>query len=107
MNQHSARKVIVVACDSEVVNLSADLAIQVRFGHFYPRGSPRTETEKFVALQKLLGTKVIVLLLDPERMFRSRSNPSSIREVKVQHFVDGALQRRFDGRGFESSVQCA
>ena len=107
MNQNTARKIVVITSDSQIEHASADLAIQVRFGHFYPRGSLGTETKKHVAFQKLLSAKVVVLLLDPERMFRSRSNPGSIREVKIQHFVDGALQRLFDGRGIESAVQRA
>lgn len=97
MNQNTARKIVVITSDSQIEHASADLAIQVRFGHSHWRHLRKTETEKFVAFQELLSAEVVVLLLDPERMFRSRSNPGSIREVKIQYFVDCALQGFFDG----------
>lgn len=100
MNQNTARKIVVITSDRQVEHASADLAIQVRFGHFYRRGSLSTETKKHVAFQELLSAEVIVLLLDPKWMFRSGADLSSIREVKIQHFVDCALQRLFDGCGF-------
>jgi hypothetical protein len=107
VNQNTARKIVVITSDSQIEHASADLAIQVRFGHFYRRGSLSTETKKPVAFQELLSAEVIVLLLDPKWMFRSRSNPGSIREVKIEHLTDRALQSRFDGSGFESAVEGA
>lgn len=49
VNQYAACKVVVISSNRQVEHTSADLAIQVRFGYFYRRDFPRTETEKFVA----------------------------------------------------------
>jgi hypothetical protein len=91
VNQHSARKVIVISGNCQVEHPSADLSIQVGFGHFHRRRISRMETEERIAFQELLSAEVIVLLLDPKWMLGSRSNPSSIREVKIEHLFDCAL----------------
>ncbi len=104
MNQNSTCKVVVIAGHSQVENAGADLAIQVRSGHLNARRFARVEAEERVAFQELFSAQVVVLSFHPKRMLGSGPDSGSIREVKVQHFVDRALQGGFDEGGFENSV---